>query len=159
MGACEVVMEIVPAFFSFSGRIRRRYFLPGAILALSLYGMVFALRAFMTSSRAILGSNILGTATVQLSYLLMCLSRVVSGVSFFSFHVRRLHDMNRSGWWAGLICLWEVWLFFFFPESWSFSTPEYLSLILLPIVIFVLIPPTTGKNRYGEDPREVLSAR
>jgi len=141
-------MGLVQTCFSFSGRIRRSTFLPGAAGALALYGMVFALRLFMNSSRAFFGTHtILAALSIEGSYLLMCTSRIVSGVSFFSFHVRRLHDMNRSGWWASLICAWEVWMFFFFPEAWNLSLLARLALILLPLAFFVLAPPTAGKNR------------
>ena len=52
-----------------------------------------------------------------------------------SVRVRRLHDINKSGWWVLI------------------SLVPYLGSIIL--LIFMLIEGTTGDNKYGPDPKVV----
>jgi uncharacterized membrane protein YhaH (DUF805 family) len=87
-------------------------------------------------------------------------------VPFFALLVRRLHDQDRSGWWAVAlplvvaICLPKV------IASASGDVEAQLSaephgvlavvgvLCLLAIFAFCVAPETIGPNRFGPDPRE-----
>lgn len=61
--------------------------------------------------------------------------------------VRRLHDINRSGWWL-LLSMAALPFFFIFPPL--------ATLMLLGIMVLFLIwyctKGTTGPNRFGADP-------
>lgn len=54
-------------------------------------------------------------------------------IPWISVHVRRLHDLNRSGWW------------FFLGTIIPFG-------IIILLVILLFLKGTTGPNKYGEEP-------
>lgn len=63
--------------------------------------------------------------------------------------VRRLHDINRSGWW------WPVTLITI--DLYSAGMPDGVFTIPLPFglvldVILCIVDGTSGPNQYGEDP-------
>jgi uncharacterized membrane protein YhaH (DUF805 family) len=83
--------------------------------------------------------------------------------------VRRLHDINRSGWWLG-----SFWLFFpvYFVLIWGSSVstgeigPEHdaglavataifmlaYTIYCIVLLVFFCLPGTKGANRFGDDP-------
>jgi len=81
----------------------------------------------------------------------------------FSAGVRRLHDVDRSGWWIGAtLPLLLVWLFSVgFAEGYS----EYVIwgglLAMLAYLVLALVwftrPGTPGPNRFGENPLGLAS--
>lgn len=60
--------------------------------------------------------------------------------------VRRLHDLNKSGWWA-----LPIWLMAFIP----FAGPV---LILVALIVIGCLPGTPGTNRFGADPKARLKS-
>lgn len=73
--------------------------------------------------------------------------------------VKRLHDMNLSGWWVFAPALVSV-PFIVISGFTSSSTLSILSLLglalilLITIVVLYFIKGTEGENRFGSDPRE-----
>ncbi len=73
--------------------------------------------------------------------------------------VKRLHDMNLSGWWVFAPALVSV-PFIVISGFTSSSTLSILSLLglalilLVTIVVLYFIKGTEGENRFGSDPRE-----
>jgi uncharacterized membrane protein YhaH (DUF805 family) len=72
-------------------------------------------------------------------------------------HIRRLHDLNVSGWWIVAIIILTLSLIFMIAQ-WVISSrdvwlvPLFLSVLVTPLVLSV-VPGTHGDNRYGPDPR------
>ncbi len=59
--------------------------------------------------------------------------------------VRRLHDRNLSGWWyLGAILAGMI--------------PVIGSLASIALIVVTLLPGTPGPNRFGEDPKDPVSA-
>lgn len=84
-------------------------------------------------------------------------------VPFVALFVRRLHDQERSGWWAlTLLPLFvanldktirrENWVA---DAPWPALDGLFLPMIGLALVsfLFPLLPGTIGRNRFGPDPR------
>jgi uncharacterized membrane protein YhaH (DUF805 family) len=99
---------------------------------------------------------------------------LVAGFAFFALPligvtIRRLHDINRRGWWglpAGVLLCWSgynIWhLFARFAQSGAVETNQFLivfgsNLAYLIAVITLLIlcgrDGTVGPNRFGADPK------
>ncbi len=85
----------------------------------------------------------------------------------FALFVRRLHDVNLTGWWTlslppimGLSIYSSARFVFLDPQNGALALPElplWASLLQLGGVLFfltvLLIPGTDGPNRFGPDPR------
>ncbi len=104
-------------FFSFSGRLNRLRFL-GYDVIVTVF--LLLLKTFI--------ENVDNTVTAILLLILV----IISAVSAFSICVRRLHDIELSGWFA-LLKLFPI-----------------ITFILDLILIFK--KGTDGPNEYGEDP-------
>ncbi|RYD64729.1 MAG: DUF805 domain-containing protein [Sphingomonadales bacterium] len=88
----------------------------------------------------------------------------------FALFVRRLHDVNLTGWWAlslppimGLSIYSSARFVFLDPQNGALALPElplWASLFQLGGVLFflavLLIPGTDGPNRFGPDPRRSI---
>ncbi len=83
--------------------------------------------------------------------------------------VRRLHDINRTGWWllapfaCGFLALISA-LFTGFADDpgASLSLTAILGIVSVityfAVLIFMVLPGTKGDNRYGVDPLDVLKS-
>ncbi|MGB9429070.1 MAG: DUF805 domain-containing protein [Gammaproteobacteria bacterium] len=80
----------------------------------------------------VIGTVLLGTGLVWLGTTVSIISYIFLVVMGILFTIRRLHDMNASGWWT------------------------LLMLVPLGNIIFILVllftPGTIGENRYGKQP-------
>ena len=95
-----------------------------------VWGALYACAAVVGASTqngqgTALGAMMLG---VSLVLVVVVLSLIVPAVTVT---VRRLHDTERSGWWALLLPL---------------------PLLALIVLLFCLLPGNAGKNKYGEPP-------
>jgi uncharacterized membrane protein YhaH (DUF805 family) len=59
--------------------------------------------------------------------------------------VKRLHDLNVSGWWM-------LAAFAIAPVSSAINISVWI-IMLLVVAILSLLPGTSGHNRFGNDPR------
>jgi len=117
----------------FRGRLSRKNY----ILALLMVPIIVVISLFIvlliTAVALNLAWNIgldLGSITILLRSISLILIVVLSSIFVLSFHIRRLHDIGRSGWWA-------ILSFFF--------TPIFL--------IWVLISGSDKQeNNYGQVP-------
>jgi uncharacterized membrane protein YhaH (DUF805 family) len=67
-----------------------------------------------------------------------------------AIYVKRLHDLNLTGWWLlGLITIHAIAMVII-PDAWI--------VIFLSNVVIGLIPGTRGGNRFGVDPRAQIPA-
>lgn len=68
--------------------------------------------------------------------------------------VRRLHDINRSGWWVASYAFGPVVAMISLislPAAIFVAVPLYILWIM--VYVFTLLDGTVGPNRFGEDPR------
>jgi uncharacterized membrane protein YhaH (DUF805 family) len=79
-------------------------------------------------------------------------------IPIFAPFARRLHDLDRSGWWvlfiSLLVALQQIlpWLPIF-PDRPNLIISAPSALYLLVFLFLCLMPGTRGVNRYGIDPR------
>jgi uncharacterized membrane protein YhaH (DUF805 family) len=120
-------------YFEFSGRSRRReywmftlfYVLVLAVIE-TIFGVPHAMRMGDAFSYGVI-ANGTGTTIGNLFWL----ASIIPG---FAVSVRRLHDIDRSGWWM---------LLAFIPFLGWFT-----------LLIFYCLDGTAGSNRFGADPKE-----
>lgn len=115
--------------FSFNGRIRRiEYFLSGIV-----GGIVFSI-AYALGIATLFASAAAGSAGGSIFGILIGLAAGVAAVWFsLAQGVKRLHDLNKTGWMI-LICLIPI-------VGWIFS------------LYMLFADGTVGPNQYGEDPK------
>jgi uncharacterized membrane protein YhaH (DUF805 family) len=108
-------------YFSFQGRTGRQAYWIFYFLPVFLIGVVLG---FLSEVLRLPSRNLLAVLIVLAPFIVW----IHAAVS-----VKRLHDFNRSGWWA-ILC--------FVP---------YLNYVAVPVL--GVIPGKTGSNSYGDDPR------
>lgn len=151
MGFFEAVSQVIRKSFVFKGRARRKEFWSWTLFSTLLNVAVTVAVMMMSSSE-----------TVQ-----TCVSLLLALLMFFpglSVAVRRLHDVERSGWWLGgyYIALVVYALFALMLAAGGCAKALLLFSIVLLIValcwaIVMLVwnftEGTNGPNEYGEDPK------
>lgn len=120
-------------YFEFSGRSRRReywlfflFYLLVLMVINAVFGVPMAMRAGPWFNYAVV-TNGTGSMVGNLFWL-------VSFIPGLTVAVRRLHDIDRSGWWL---------LLMFVPFLGWFT-----------LLIFMCLDGTAGSNRFGADPKE-----
>ena len=134
--------------FGFGGRLPRlRYF---------LLSLIPAIVAFATGIMLAMNAGA-GLAVFSQPLLVGCIVLLVlAWIVGLSLTVRRLHDLNLSGWW--ILAIWIV------PAALEAGAVRWLnnpqlgstlsSVVALLIGLWLwLAPGTRGANRFGPDPR------
>lgn len=135
-------------FSFFKGRASRFSFFAACILGViivyfPLYFCILTLYSASFSS----GKGLEYITSVSLSILL-----IITALSILPVTIRRLHDINLSGWWI-LSCSILFYVLFYIKQ---FYIVSILGTIFLLILIFK--KGTKGPNRFGEDPLERMDS-
>lgn len=121
---------ITKNYANFSGRARRKeYWMYGLFYVLFMFILVIASALIC----AMMGMNSLEIDRVVI-FIVIC-TYLALLIPTLAVLVRRLHDINKSGWW----CL--------------ISFVPYVGIIIL--FIFALLDSTPGRNQYGENPKNM----
>ncbi|KLU17391.1 MULTISPECIES: DUF805 domain-containing protein [Xenorhabdus] len=111
--------SVLKNYAEFSGRARRKE-----------YWMFQLLNIIVAFVLLVLGSAINDTAGIALLGIYI----IVTFIPNLAVTIRRLHDINCSGWWI---------LFTFVPVA------------SILVFVFTLLKGTQGNNEYGPDPRRM----
>jgi Predicted membrane protein len=136
--------------FSINGRIKRStyllrwacikvpYWIIKAFLLLLIFGLIISESPWETAFETILETNF---TTFVIIGLIWILTYIIQLCLLLPQIVKRLHDMNQSGWLALLVFL--GWI----PSiGWVFTLSIFL--------ILIAVDGTVGENKYGEDPKQ-----
>lgn len=134
--------------FGFSGRLSRlRYFLLSLVPAIVFFftGFVLAINFGM----GLAGSN----ERLLIAYAALFVLAWIVGLSLT---VRRLHDLNLTGWW--ILAIWIVPTAVEYGVVRSLQNPQLASTLSGAVALLIglwlwLAPGTRGANRFGPDPR------
>lgn len=119
-------IEVLKKYAVFSGRARRKeywFFVLFNIIISFVLGFIDAMAGTFSGEN---GVGLLGG--------IYSLAVIIPGIAVT---VRRLHDINRTGWWALIILI-----------------PLIGALVLL---VFTVQDSTPGENQYGQNPKEALA--
>ncbi|WP_341788558.1 MULTISPECIES: DUF805 domain-containing protein [unclassified Rickettsia] len=124
-------------YFQFKGRASRKEYLSFLIFN---HLVVLLLKILIKITALKITAIFLG------AYLLASLS------PFILVAVRRMHDINLSGWWGLLLTIIIIVLRLIPDKN---NIVSILSIIVLIIVIFIICKKgTSGSNRYGKPPMD-----
>lgn len=137
-------MNLEEKFFSTEGRINRKpfiyYMIFLIVILLAFVGIITLLGLTSILSIAILGENINDLnilSKIELIHILLILIASLILIILFLplnfFMIRRLHDLNFSGWWIIFPIVFPYGYFIF-------------------ILYLILAKGTNGSNKYGENP-------
>ena len=129
-GAMYWFIVALKKYAVFEGRSRRAeywYF----ILFSSLIGIALGLIEGMVGGVDGIGEDALPNPMESILSTIYSLAILIPSVAVTT---RRLHDVDKSGWWQLLHCI--------------------LFIGSIVILIWMLKPGTTGSNRFGDDPKE-----
>ncbi|MCE2517435.1 MAG: DUF805 domain-containing protein [Alphaproteobacteria bacterium] len=115
-----VMFEALSKYFQISGRARRKEYWLFVLLVLILSFVTLFIDSMLIGS---------GIASYEYASIIVNLLLIIPS---FTVLIRRLHDIERSGWWILLLLI------------------PFLGVIV--IFIFTLLRGTDGDNEYGEDP-------
>ncbi|PHV11016.1 DUF805 domain-containing protein [Chitinimonas sp. BJB300] len=115
-------LEVLKKYAVFSGRARRKEF-----WMFILFNIIIGFALGLIERLAHL-PNIHGTGILTLIYNLAIL------LPFIAVTVRRLHDIDRSGWWSLMLLI------------------PFIGMIVL--IIFAIQDSTPDENQYGPNPKE-----
>ena len=124
----NLMLEPLRKFADFEGRARRAEYWLFTLFVLIAYVVAMLIGGLFDRG---------GSPEATPEAIFFCLTVLALFVPSLALVVRRLHDINRSGWWYLLAFL-----------------PVIGSIIIL---IFMLTPGTPGPNRYGPDPKTLLA--
>ena len=145
----EAVLQVIRKSFVFDGRARRKEFWSWSLFS-ALLNILATVAVMMTTS----------SSTAQTS-----VSLILSLLMFFpslSVTVRRLHDVNRSGWWIGGYYIGiVVYTIFAIIGSGAMKFVLILSILFLLaalcwgilLLVWNFTEGTHGPNIYGKDPK------
>ena len=147
-------MAVLKWLFSFYGRIQRvRFFWGGWLIIIVILAIDVRLSMASLHGQA---------ENLETSFYQMILPLPLIYWSLSSLLVKRLHDMNASGWWVLLFLCIYIGLaaavgrlyFKYFPEGYALGYVFWVVVIigtLMKLVCFgilVFVPGTKGENRY-----------
>lgn len=119
-----ISLNLTSNFFNFCGRARRReYWL--SVLVVGVIDLILALVAILLVAEGAVGEAAVWVVAIAMTVLCIPILAVT---------VRRLHDINRSGWWVLI------------------NAVPFVGEIIL--FVWTLTPGTDGSNDYGLDPRD-----
>ena len=150
-------------YAEFSGRSRRKeywMFFLGVVLFYIV--MSFLMAGVIGAGAMSMGDDatgagfvgaMAGAGIIGIVFLLIGLALIIPGIAV---GVRRLHDIDRTGWWMlafyGPYLLGFVLAFAGAPELAGVLTLISLAGFVL-LLVFAVLPGTPGPNRYGPDPK------
>lgn len=126
--------------FSFNGRLNRIGYIKGNIII-----FIFLLAIFIIKELAF---ALIDNVNVELLGYLLIFPVFVYGISIA---VKRLHDLNLSGWWVLVSMIFFGSLFLTFQSQEAKDTVINISSVV-QIIVFWFIKGTNGPNKYGEGP-------
>jgi uncharacterized membrane protein YhaH (DUF805 family) len=141
------------SIFAFSGRLGRLSFQAAslmltALICLVMFVMIILLILFVGVS-ALSNFKGLGGGIIITMVLMIGTPIVLMIVYMVTFYVRRLHDLNRSGWWLVLVVVIGLFsvVISFLSYTWIGYTATAVSTLMG--LYIALAPGTPGVNRYG----------
>ncbi|MEK7456742.1 MAG: DUF805 domain-containing protein [Pseudomonadota bacterium] len=144
----SLILHNIKSTFDFNGRARRSELLYYQI-AVALLGIV-------------IGFGSMAILSLQQRVLLLRLMQIVTAIPLFALFARRLHDQDRSGWWALPL---PVIIAFNMTDNYhrwtndgqipSLPLPLTIirSLAIIAMLVFTFWRGTQGPNHFGKDPR------
>ena len=126
--------SLTTKYFQFSGRAsRKEYWTIYLLVSLACYIVFFIIK----------NHDILGLRIVYLSVFIL----FFIGIPSISVTVRRLHDINFSGWWFLTIIFFEVW-----GNDFLNNSMKGFVITIIPDIIVGFIKGTPTTNKYGKPP-------
>lgn len=149
-------------YFSFYGRVGRLAFLGRLLIIVLVLAGVVVLNLFALSSFIFLGPGALIVMVLMTLFTVFLV--MASSLAALSLYVRRLHDINLSGYWVILvIVLWFIKYIGVFVYSDLFMVFFHglsLGLYILNLLILLVLlfwPGSKGLNKYGMNGRQSIA--
>lgn len=142
----------------YSGRIGRANFVFGTILFIIMISLIMFIAVLVNT---VLSAFKAGTASMVAVFYLACLLSILGGFIFIvPLWARRLHDLNKSGWYLIIYLLIGILNYLF--KSTGNVLFSVISLILWVVYVIMLacmlfIPGNREANKYGNPPSKGLS--
>ena len=161
----NLVKKFLNFCFSFKGRLNRKAFF---FSWLKLVGLTFACAIIVALMAAL---SALFPIYLKIPILLLAiigvLGLIVIIIGMVGIQIRRLHDLNFSGWWLLLIMLSTMPGSLAMDPKINLPLPDSLRTILIVLYFiaalcwligFFFIKGSKGENKYGKDPLESSEA-
>ncbi|WP_439327593.1 DUF805 domain-containing protein [Lonepinella sp. BR2357] len=132
------VRSMTKNYANFKGRSRRKEFWGTTLFASIFFWLLVGISLYVSYS----------LRNITIYMVTFCIWTLATIIPSLSLQVRRLHDMNLSGWWLIL-----VYVVFFFIAMAEQVFLQFSILSVIAWIIFFSINGTKGENRFGADPK------
>ncbi|WPY00203.1 DUF805 domain-containing protein [Candidatus Trichorickettsia mobilis] len=137
--------SLTKKYFQFSGRANRKEYIVFTVFFFFLFEF---LKLFSSKDYSNFDIRLMGFKEIEFSAYITLFFVLFITIPSISIDIRRLHDLNFSGWWIWFIFLLNMLGVIFF-EQYIFLF-EYIRYIIdAPLLI---LKGTSGANKYGEEP-------
>jgi len=163
MSAIDWAKRPLQRYANFGGRASRAEFWWFTLAVLIVYIVITILLVMAVGAAATESGSRLGLfGAVGIFILLFWVALLVPTVAV---QVRRVHDINRSGWWVGGFYL--IYLFYLAAVVgagsltasgdagggvWVLAVALIMMVYSIVLLVFYCLPGTRGENRFGADP-------
>ena len=163
MGAAtiDLLEQYLKFYFSFKGRLNRKLFF---LCILEIFGLV---AFFCLPVLAGVYFNVNGMLLIVPGVIMFVVCSILNTIIIYIPMVKRLHDLNLSGWWLLFVLLLS------FPATLVGGEIRFLSSLDLEMMLAVIgvivnsffliilffMKGTKGDNKYGLDPIEVKNIK
>ncbi len=130
--------SILKECFSTKGRIDKKRFAIGFLIVYDIIICTFIMQGFNEALLEMAYPPRLASLLTLLFFFILTIGTVVAAMASIILLIKRLHDINFSGWW-----------FFLF---WILNAISKGLLGTLATIILMFIAGTSGSNKFGEDP-------
>jgi len=153
-------------YAKFSGRAARAEFWWFFLFTMVIYfAVILAMGATVGGLASINPGSALSSGAIGILGIVVGLFWLALFIPMLAVQIRRLHDINRTGWWlGGFWLLYVVYLVLiigigFRPAMPGVGSAAAAAIIALAffaysivLLVFFCLPGTRGANRYGDDP-------
>jgi len=162
-------MRPLKNYAKFSGRASRAEFWWFFLFVMIVYIVIMIALGTMGGIAAMNPAAALLTGSVGIGVVLLGLFWLAMFIPMLAAQIRRLHDINRSGWWLG--GFWLVYLAYVVvtfgslganpadgsaPNMGGLAGAAILGLVMfvysIVLLVFLCLRGTQGPNRFGPDP-------
>ena len=147
------ILKCFKCYFDFKGRACKKEF-----WSFALFSLIITIWLAIVISELV---NFLDSCKVppdNIATMAVLILKIPLFIPFIAVAVRRLHDLNKSGWYVALLCLCgTIEVIYFFPiefiKEYYWYIAAFNTVVYAYFIIFIFLKKgNSGENKYGADP-------
>lgn len=156
----EYMLMPLKRYADFSGRSRRKeywmFFLLNVIVYLVLLALILGVGgAASFADPTDMGAMMAGAGVAMVLLIVpFYIWAILTGLASLAVTIRRLHDLNLSGWYLVAFYVVIIVAFIALAQAGPTLLLSFMGLVWLLSIVVMAWPGTKGPNKYGSDPTD-----